>query len=162
MSKMWLAGCGVLAAIVLIGVAGCQHQDNDQTGAPTQSLYNRLGGEKNIEAVVDEFVSLAMEDSRVNFTRKGTPNEFQPTMDNLDKLKKHLTQFICKASGGPQTYQGKDMKEAHAGMGITLAEFDAAAADLAKAMDKCGVPNQEKEDLMTVVETTRWDIVEKK
>jgi truncated hemoglobin YjbI len=47
-------------------------------------------------------------------------------------------------------------------MGISNAEFDALAIDLSKAMDKCKVGAQEKEDLVTKVEMTRPDIVEKK
>ena len=165
MSKMWRTGWSMMAmtaVLALIGAAGCAHQEAQQNAAPTESLYERLGGEANIKAVVDEFVTLALDDAKVNFVREGTPKEFKATPENLDKLKMHMVQYLCKESGGPQTYEGKDMKEAHAGMGITLEQFNAAALDLRKAMDKCNVPTQEKEDLLTLVETTRWDIVEKK
>ena len=36
-----------------------------------------------------------------------------------------VTEMVCWAAGGPQKYTGKNMKEAHKGMGITDAEFDA-------------------------------------
>src|SRR5262245_22064634 len=43
-----------------------------------KSLYERLGGEDAIKAVVDDVVARAAEDPKVNFTRKGTPKEFKP------------------------------------------------------------------------------------
>jgi hemoglobin len=54
------------------------------------------------------------------------------------------------------------MKSAHKGMGISDVEFTAIAADLVAALDKNGVPQKEKDELMTVVATTKNDIVEKK
>ena len=41
--------------------------------APTVSLYERLGGEPAITAVVDDFVNRAAGDPAVNFVRKGKP-----------------------------------------------------------------------------------------
>src|SRR5438552_1766351 len=36
-----------------------------------KSLYDRLGGEKGMTAIVDDFVARVMADPRVNFERKG-------------------------------------------------------------------------------------------
>ena len=52
------------------------------------------------------------------------------------------------------------MKEAHRGMGITNAEFDALAADLKKALERNGVGAADIEQVMQVVNATRADIVE--
>ncbi|MDB5318412.1 MAG: Hemoglobin-like protein, partial [Phycisphaerales bacterium] len=102
----------------------------------TRSLYDRLGGEPAITAVIDDFVNRAAGDPKVNFTRKGTDKEWPATPENVAKLKKHLTQFVCMATGGPQKYEGKPMKPVHAGMKITEAEFGAIAADLIASLDK--------------------------
>jgi len=126
-----------------------------------KSLYERLGGEPAIRAVVDDFVAYAAPDPAVNFTRKGHPNEWQPTDANVAKLKRHLVQFIAKAAGGPQTYEGRDMVTVHTGMGITNEEFNAAAGDLKKALDKNNVPSNLQDELIAVVETTRAQIVNK-
>jgi hemoglobin len=128
----------------------------------TRTLYERLGGEAAITAVVDEFVARASTNPKVNFTRKGTPAEWSATPDNVAKLKKRLVQFIGGVTGGPQKYEGKDMRTVHAGMGITEAEFSAAAADLAGALDKYRVPEKEKDELMVIVGATRAAIVTKK
>ena len=45
--------------------------------------------------------------------------EWQATPENVAMLKKHLVEFVAMATGGPQKYGGRDMKSAHAGMGIT-------------------------------------------
>jgi hemoglobin len=71
-----------------------------------------------------------------------------------------LRDFISQATGGPYPYRGKSMKEAHRGMGITNAEFDAFAADLKKALEKNGVSAADIEPLMHAVDVTRADIVE--
>src|SRR5580700_1134837 len=100
-------------------LAACQHS------ASQMPLYDRLGGDPKISEIVSDFVDRAIADPKVNFTRKGTAQEWDPTPDNIDKLKTHLTQFVEAATGGQQVYQGRDMKSVHYGMAITNAEFDA-------------------------------------
>jgi hemoglobin len=51
------------------------------------------------------------------------------------------------------------MKLAHAGMGITEAEFTAAVNDLAATLDKFNFPAEEKSELLTVVVSTKSEIV---
>ena len=63
------------------------------------------------------------------------------------------------ARGGPQKYTGRSMKNVHAGMGITNAEFDALAGDLKASLDKFKVPTQEQQELLAIVGSTRADIV---
>lgn len=133
-----------------------------QVQAKEKSLYDRLGGEAAIKAVVDDFVARAAGDPKVNFTRKGTDVEWQATPDNVAKLKKHLVQLVGMVTGGPQKYEGRSMKEAHQGMKITDAEFDALAADLKATLDKFKVPAREQMELLKIVGSTRGDIVEKK
>lgn len=133
----------------------------DMTAAPAvASLYDRLGGEPAVTAVVDEFVNLAAADPAVNFVRVGKKRTWDPTPENVEKLKKHLTQFVCSVAGGPQTYEGQDMKTAHQDMEITDAEFNAIAVDLVAALAKFNVPQQEQNELLAAVETTRGSIVE--
>jgi hemoglobin len=126
---------------------------------PTRSLYEELGGERAVAAVVDDFVNRAANDPRVNFTRRGTPAEWQATPENVAGLKRSLAQFIAQATGGPRQYSGRDMPAAHRGMKITDAEFDALGADLKATLDKFQVPAEAQKALLAVVETTRKDIV---
>lgn len=123
-----------------------------EAAAPEKSLYDRLGGEAAIKAVVDEFVANVAADARIN-------NYFANA--NLDRLKEHLVNQIGQASGGPQQYTGRDMKTAHDGMGIDEPAFNALVEDLVKALDKFSVPEREKSELLAVLGPMKGDIVEK-
>ena len=154
-----LLGLAALAApAVMLGVTGCMNS----APAPTASLYDRLGGDAAISAVVDDFVNTAAADPAVNFTRAGVAGapKWDPTPENVAILKKHLTEFIEVAAGGPQKYEGRPNKEVHAGMKITEAEFGAIAKDLSNSLDKFKVPQKEHDELMAAVAGTHDDIVQ--
>jgi hemoglobin len=123
-----------------------------EAAVPQKSLYERLGSEASIKAVVDEFVADVGADDRIN---KYFANA------NLDRLKGHLVNQIGQATGGPQQYAGRDMKTAHAGMGIDEPAFNALVEDLVKALDKFSVPEQEKSELLAILGPMKSDIVEK-
>src|SRR5262249_2433831 len=127
-----------------------------------KTLYERLGGEAALKAVVDDFVARTAANPKVNFTRKGTPVEWKATDENVALVKKRLVQFNGMATGGPQKYEGKDMKTVHKGMEIASAEFDAMAADLAATLHKFKVGAKEQEDLFALIVPLAKDIIEKK
>jgi hemoglobin len=108
--------------------------------AKEKTLYDRLGGKK---AIVGFFKDTAGDPAR------------------LAAFKGKLVDQICEASGGPCKYTGKDMKTAHAGMGITEADFNALVEDLAGALDKFKVATEDKNTLLGVLGPMKKDIVEK-
>ena len=136
------------------------------------TLYARLGGEKGVRAIIDDFVARAMADPRVNWERKGVTRggfinrnksiEWTADADKLGKLKEHLTQFVTVAAGGPAKYAGREMKQVHEGMHITNAEFDASVGDLKATLDKLQVPDAEQKELLAIIESTREQVVEKR
>src|ERR1700674_1883299 len=99
------------------------------TGAAAQmmqkSLYERLGGPAAITAVVDDFVANVAADKRIN--------KFFAHTD-IARLKFMLVQQICNGTGGPCIYTGRDMKTAHAGMGVRSRDFNALVKDLGKTL----------------------------
>jgi hemoglobin len=123
------------------------------------TLWDRLGGEKNVRKVVDDFIASAAADPKVDFTRGGK-YKFDPL--KTEDLKKKLVEMISEATGGPLKYTGRDMKTVHKGMGITNEEFDATAGHLKAALEKNGVKPAEVNAVMTVVGSMRKDIVEGK
>ncbi len=158
----------VVLAGLLVAAQGCKHDEDSGVSSSRsrpkahvqdKSLYDRLGGEPAIRAVVDDLVPRAAGDERVNFTRKGHPNQWDPSPANIEKLKKHLVQFIGSATGGPQKYEGKDLVTAHKGMEISEAEFNAFADDLKATLDKLKVPDKEQKDLLTVIGSTKGSVV---
>ncbi len=120
--------------------------------APQASLYDRLGGETAIKAVVDEFVANVGADTRINHYFANA---------DLERLKGHLVNQIGQASAGPEQYTGRDMKTTHAGMGIDEPAFNALVEDLVKALDKFAVQEKEKNDLLGLLGPMKADIVEK-
>jgi hemoglobin len=137
----------VLIAAVAVSLAGCA----TKTSMPeSQSLYQRLGGQSAIVAVVDDFVGNVAADARIN-------KRFAST--NIPHLKKMLVEQICAGTGGPCKYTGLDMKTAHRDMNITDAEFNALVEDLVKSLDKFKVPAGEKGELLGVLGPMKGDIV---
>jgi hemoglobin len=130
--------------------------------AAAKPLYDRLGGKPAVDAIVSDFVSRAATDPKVNFTRQGIPGaQWDATPDNVAHLKSELSDYLTAATGGPVVYKGKKMKQAHANMQITNAEFDAIAGDLKASLDKFKVPAKEQGELLTLVDATRKDVVTK-
>jgi len=134
-------------AISFLALMGCAAYET----APSGSLYDRLGGKTAITAVVDEFVAKVAADTRIN-------DHFATT--DIPKLKRHLVDQVCAASGGSCVYTGRDMKTTHAGMRLTNADFDALVQNLVTALDKFKVGEREKQELLALLSPMRKDIVE--
>ena len=134
-----------LGGLLLIG-ACAKMEDGGEA-----SLYDRLGGKPAITAVVDQFLLNVAADARINSYFANT---------DMAALQANLVDQICEASGGPCTYSGKDMKSAHAGLGVNDAQFDALVEDLVAALDQFNVGDAEKQELLGVLGPMRSDIVE--
>jgi hemoglobin len=115
------------------------------------SLYQRLGGNEAVVAVIDDFVGRCAADSRINqkFARTDVP-----------RLKKMLVDQVTAATGGPATYTGRSMTETHDGMGVTAGEFDALVGNLVATLDQFAVPAAEQQELLGILGPLRADIVE--
>lgn len=120
-------------------------------GGATKSLYDRLGGNAAITAVIADFVDKqVVPDARINKFFAGS---------DLTRLKKLLVEFTANATGGPEKYTGRDMKSSHAGLKITVADFNALVEDLAKSLDVFKVPATEKSELLAALAPLSKDIV---
>ncbi|MDL5363016.1 group 1 truncated hemoglobin [Halalkalicoccus sp. NIPERK01] len=118
---------------------------------PEQTLYERLGGEESIEAVVDRFYGHVMADDLVN-------GYFEDV--DMQRQIAHQTQFISAVTGGPVEYSGEDMRAAHEGMGINEEEFNAIARHLNTALKEFEVPEAEREDVLDEIASYQGAIVE--
>ena len=120
------------------------------------SLYERLGKEPAVVQVVDDFVVNVVADPDIKEKHK---KHFQE--GDVAGLKKKLVDQIGEATGGPQKYTGKNMKDAHKGLEITNKDFDALVNDLVKALDKNKVAKDDKDELLKMLGPMRKDVVEK-
>jgi hemoglobin len=152
MKKILLAFT-LLASMFTVAAADTKKPDKPADKAPADKpLYDRLGGEKAIKAVVHDFVGNCAADKRIN-------KRFAKT--DIPKLEQSLVDQICEATGGPCKYTGKSMPEAHKGMNITDAQFDALVEDLKKTLDKLKVGAEEQKELLGALAPMRADIVGK-
>ena len=145
-----MSGRLVLSAAVA-AVLACSVSINS-AAAQSRSLYERLGGYDSIIAVVDQTIKNVAADRRINRFFAGA---------NIPRLRRMLTDQICVASGGPCVYVGRDMKSAHAGMGIRSRHFNALVDDLGRALKTFKVPRREQRELVGLLGPTKKDIVER-
>lgn len=144
------------------GLVGCAKKDQaaDTTASSTsvttdtsasRSLYDRLGGKSAITAVVDTFVARVAADTRIN-------KKFAKS--NIPRVKSEIVDQVCTETGGPCTYTGRSMKEAHRNMKVTEGEFNALVEDLTAALNVFKVPAREQNELLSALGTMKGDIVE--
>ena len=115
------------------------------------SLYERLGGVEAITAVARAFEERAAKDGRIN-------QKFART--NLERLTKEFVDQLCQDTGGPSTYTGLSLRQAHTNMGVTSGEWDAFMEDLVATLDAFHVGKAEQDELLSLLRPMREDIVE--
>ena len=95
------------------------------------SIYDSIGGADAVRAAVDDFYDRVLADP-----------DLAPFFDGTDikRLKGHQRSFIAAAIGGPEIFAGRDMASAHAGLGVTDAQFDSVVAHLIDTLTGLGVP----------------------
>lgn len=120
------------------------------------TLYERLGGVYAIAAVIDDFIDRVMDDPRLNANPKVNEAHHRVSRAGFKYL---VTEQVCAATGGPQRYTGRSMRDSHAHLDITEHEWQAFLDDLGQTFDKFQVPRAERAELYAIVESTKNDIV---
>lgn len=121
-----------------------------------KTLYERLGGVYAIATVVDDFIERLLVNDVLNANPK-----IREARDTVPKagIKYRVTSMVSEATGGPQKYTGRTMKESHKHLNITEREWQAMLTDFKKTLDKFKVPEREQKELFAIVATTKSDIV---
>lgn len=125
------------------------------TAQGEKSLYQRVGGYDALALVVDDFIGRLVSDKQFDKFFAGF------SVDSKKRIRQHILDQFCAATGGPCVYMGRDMKTTHGGLGITEADWNAAVKHLTASIDKFKVPQKEKDELLAFVATLKKDIVEK-
>jgi hemoglobin len=121
-----------------------------------KSLYERLGGYDALAAVTDDFAARLADDKKLGKFFVGLSD------DSMKKLRQHVVDFLCQATGGPCVYTGRDMKTVHTGLEITKEEWDISVKHLIATLDKFKVPDKEKKEVLDAIGSLEKDIVEGK
>jgi hemoglobin len=153
MRRTWRRASSLLTMVTLASALVAGAGALRAAGPP--SLYQRLGGYDAIAAVTDEFLVRLVGDPSLGRFFGGL------SKDSLGKLRQHVVEQICFATGGPCIYTGRDMKTSHAGLGITEAEWNTTVKHLVASLDKFKVGDKEKGELLAAVSSLKKDIVEK-
>ena len=122
----------------------------------TPSLYDRLGGVYAIATVVDDFIERILVNDVVN--ANPAVNKARQTVPKAG-LKYRVTELVCQVTGGPCGYSGRSMKDSHAHLNITEAEWDAMVKDFVASLNHFKVPEKEQAELLAIVGATKGDIV---
>jgi hemoglobin len=126
----------------------------DAHGEPAKSLYQRLGGYDAIAAVTDDFIGRMAADPQLAKFFAGHSD------DSLARIRQHVVDQLCAATGGPCVYTGRDMKTSHAGLGITKADWEAAVRHLVATFDKFQVPAAERQQVFAAIAPLEKEIVD--
>lgn len=99
--------------------------------ATEDSLYQQLGGQPGLQALMDDFMQRLLADTRMN-----------PFFKEADQahIKAELVVQVCEVSGGPCRREGPDMKRVHEGVDIDRAAFNALVEVLQTSMEARGIP----------------------
>ena len=88
------------------------------------SLYDRLGRVYNIAVVIDDLIDRVMGDPRLNANPRVDEAHHRVSAQGFKFL---ATEMVCWAAGGPQSYSGRSMGDAHRDLMITSDEWRALA-----------------------------------
>lgn len=116
------------------------------------TLYQQLGAEENIAAVVDDFYRRILADDSLNQLFSDT---------DMETLKRHQTLFLTFALGGPNQYTGRSMQKAHEGLNITPEQFNTVAGHLTASLESFDVPPANIDQVITKVASLKNDVVGK-
>lgn len=149
----------LFAALALSLATGGQAQSQPSTVLPgvapipaDDRLYRDLGGRDNIQAFTNDFYDRMLQDARIARYFDGI---------NMKHLKRVLADYFCVVAGGPCTYDGVGMKDAHTHLGIDRAAFNALVEHLQFAMDAAHVPFATQNRLLARMAFFHRDIVTK-
>jgi hemoglobin len=96
------------------------------------TIYEAIGGQPALAVVVDDLYARVLADLRLSGFFAGT---------NLTRLKGRQVEFFAAALGGPESYRGPSMTDAHRGRGIRQIHFDLVAGHLVAALSEAGIPD---------------------
>lgn len=124
-----------------------------------KTLYERVGGNFAIAAVVDHFSDALLKNPKIvraNPELKEWHTEAYKA--RLPGLKFMRTLWVCAITGGPFEYTGKPLREAHRELHVSPETFDEVAGELSKSLDHFKVPKREKDEILAAFAKQKSDV----
>ena len=116
----------------------------------TKSLYERLGGAPKVAAIARDIVQAHLANPLIK-----TRFEIVDTA----KLEANVRDFIGMGTGGSERYAGRDMPTAHKGMNVNERELIAAIDDVLKVLDKHGVGEGERREMLAILYSLKDEVM---
>lgn len=117
------------------------------------SLYEKLGGQNAVDAVVETFYRKVLTDERVM--------DFFDDVDMESQISKQKA-FLTMVFGGPVVYTGKDMREGHKHLvarGLRDQHVDAVVELLGASLAEHGVSPGDIEQVAAIANSVRGDVL---
>ncbi|MEB8342189.1 group I truncated hemoglobin [Streptomyces endophyticus] len=127
-----------------------QLSPNSPMGKGSSNIFEQIGGDEAVSAVVDLFYDKVLADPELAhyFTDIG-----------LEGLKDHQRLFIGQALGSTEPYSGRTLADAHAYVSVTDTAFDLVIEHLGAALAEAGVDEDTIGTIATSLSPLRKDIV---
>jgi hemoglobin len=114
------------------------------------SHYDAIGGADALRLAVDRFYTAVLADPQLAPYFEGK---------DVSAIKRHQVLLLTTVLGGPEQYDGRELGEAHAGLGITGEDYDRTVGHLVAVLTDLGVEGEPLAVLQAVVVGARSDIV---
>ena len=155
MSRLYRIVAPALIVFALHLASAVAQQPASETTVEEKTLYQRLGGYDIIAAIVDEVGSQFAGDDQLRRFFRGH------SKDSLARQRQLALDLVCELASGPCIYIGRDLKTAHAGLGVSPSDWERAMSLVAEALGKINLPARERTDFLALIATLEKDIVEK-
>lgn len=136
----------ILSMALALFIVGQPALAGDEVTDRGPTLYERMGGWEGIDQIVGDTLALHLENEEIVDILDGI---------DLDKLQANVTAFFAMGTGGPLRYEGRDLTSAHASLGLTDADFDAAVSDVLKAVRKNVEDEAVAEEVNAILQSLR-------
>ena len=115
------------------------------------SIYDALGGEPTLRAVVDDLAARLAADDLLG-----------PLFDGVDHeaLQRHRVSYLAAVLGGPEQYLGQSMRDAHRPFRLTDAHMERFLQLAREALDDAGIAPEAAHAMLDLLDRLRPVIVD--
>ena len=117
-----------------------------------ETLFERLGGREGITRIAEKVIANHMANPRIK-------TRFEHADQSVEELICHAIELFCTGLTGLDTYRGRSLPDAHAGMNIDEAEFVSALDDILAVLDSESVGQPEQAEVLQMLYGMKADII---